>query len=106
MCLVVSAWMYPVSDSLHFLDLGGHFLSHVKEVVNYNVFKYFLRLFFSSSSGTPISRMLLCLMLSQRSETVLHSFHSFFLYSALQQLFPLFHLPGHLSVLLPQLFCY
>ena len=59
--------------------------------------------FFSSSSGTPIIRMLVCLMLSQRLSTILLFF---FLYSALWQLFPVFYLPGHLSVLLPQLFCY
>ena len=38
------------------------------------------------------------------SETVLLKF--FFLYSALIQSFPPFYLPGHLSILLLQLFCY
>ena len=33
-------------------------------------------------------------------------FSFFFLYSALQQLFPPFCPPAHLSILLPQLFCY
>ena len=33
-------------------------------------------------------------------------FFSFFLYSVLWQWFPLFCPPGHLSILLPQLFCY
>ena len=30
-----------------FLDLGGYFLSHVREVFNYNLFKYFLESFLS-----------------------------------------------------------
>ena len=62
--------------------------------------------FFSSSSGTPIIRMLVYLVLSQRSLR---------LSSNLFILFSLFHssavispfcLPAHLFVLLPQLFCY
>jgi len=32
-------------ETLHFIDLGGYFLSHVWEVFNYNLFKYFLRFF-------------------------------------------------------------
>ena len=63
----VSPWVYPAWDSLRFLDLGGYFLSHVREVFDYNLFKYFLGSFLSSRSGTPIMRMLLRLMLSQRS---------------------------------------
>ena len=43
----VSPWVYPAWDSLHFLDLGGYFLSHVREVFNYNLFKYFLGYFLS-----------------------------------------------------------
>ena len=68
MSCCVSPWIYPVWDSLCFLDLINYFLSHIREVFNYNLFKYFLRAyFFSSSSGTPIIRMLVHLMLSQRS---------------------------------------
>ena len=76
----VSLWVYPVCDSLRFLDLDGYFLSHVREVFNYNLFKYFLRpflfLFFfwdpynsniGAFNGVP-----------EVSETVLNSFHSFF----------------------------
>ena len=55
-------------DSLRFLDLGDYFLSHVREVFHYNLFKYFSDpFFFFSSSGTPIIRMLVHLILSQRS---------------------------------------
>ena len=75
----VSPWIYPLWDSLPFLDFIDYFLCHIREVFNYNLFKYFLRpFFFSSSSGTPIIRMLVCLMLSQRSLRLLNSFHSFF----------------------------
>ena len=43
----ISPWVYPISDSLAFLGLGGYFLSNVREVFNYNLFKYFLiRCFF------------------------------------------------------------
>ena len=63
----VSPWVYPIRDSLHFLDLIDYFLSNVGEVFNCNFLKNFLGAFlFSSSSGTPITRMLVCLILSQR----------------------------------------
>jgi len=35
-------WVYPVWDSLGFLDLGGYFLSHFREVFNYYLLKCFL----------------------------------------------------------------
>ena len=38
----VSPWVYPVWDSLGFLDLGGYFLPHFREVFNYYLLKYFL----------------------------------------------------------------
>ena len=45
-----------------------YFLFHVEEVFIYNLFKNFLIPFlFSSSSGTPIIQMLVCLILSQIS---------------------------------------
>ena len=33
--LYISLWVYPVWDSLGFLDLGGYFLFHGREVFNY-----------------------------------------------------------------------
>ena len=36
-----------------FLDLVDYFLFHVGEIFSYYVFKYFLRSFLSSPSGTP-----------------------------------------------------
>ena len=62
----VLCWVYPSWDSLCFLDLVDCFLSHVQEVFGYYLFKYFLRSFVSSPSGTPIMRMLVHIM-SQRS---------------------------------------
>ena len=44
MSLCVSSWVYPVWDSLGFLDLGDYFLPHFGEVFNY-YFKYFLMVF-------------------------------------------------------------
>ena len=41
----VSPWVYPVWDSLGFLDLGKYFLPHFKEVFNYYLLKYFLMVF-------------------------------------------------------------
>ena len=65
----VSPWVYPVWDFLSLLDLIDYFLFHVGEIFNYNLFKIFsYPLFFSSSSGTLIiRRLMVCLILSQRS---------------------------------------
>ena len=38
----VLPWIYPVWDSLDFLDLGDYFLPHFREVFNYYLLKYFL----------------------------------------------------------------
>ena len=43
--LDVLPWVYPVWDSPGFLDLGGYFLPHVREVFNYYLLKYFLMAF-------------------------------------------------------------
>ena len=40
--------LYPVWDFLCFLDVIDSFLSHVRNVFNYNLFKFFLFLFSSS----------------------------------------------------------
>ena len=64
-----------------FLDLVDYFLSHVGEIFSYYVFKYFLRSFLSSPSGTPIMWMLLSLRLPQRSLRL--SFLLFILFSIL-----------------------
>ena len=64
MCLAVFL-LYGTLSCL--LDLIDYFLSHVGEIFNYNLFKNFLISFLSSSSGIPIIRMLVCLILFQRS---------------------------------------
>jgi len=43
----VSPWVYPVWDSLGFLDLGDYFLPQFREVFNYYLLKYFLMVFLS-----------------------------------------------------------
>src|SRR5574337_554281 len=64
----VSPWVYPVWDSLGFLDLGDYFLPHFREVFNYYLSSIFSWSFFlSSSSGTPMIQMLYRLILSWRS---------------------------------------
>ena len=64
----ISPWVYPLWDSLGFLDLDDNFLPHFREVFNYYLLKYFPMVFFlSSSSGTHIIRMWGHLTLSQRS---------------------------------------
>ena len=79
---VVLPWVYPVWDFLDFLDLGGYFLPHFREIFNYYLLKYFLRPFFlSSSSGPPVIWMLGSLTLCQRSLRFPHFFfNSFFLF--------------------------
>ena len=75
----VSPWIYPVWDSLCFLDLIDYFPSHIREVFNYNLFKYFLNpflfLFFWDPYNSNVGAFN---VVSEVSETVLHSFHSFF----------------------------
>ena len=64
----VCPWNYPVWDSLCFLDLINSFLSHIGEVFNYNLFKYFLSPFlFLFLFWDHYNLNLVSLMLSQRS---------------------------------------
>ena len=53
-----------------------------------------------------LMHMLVHLMLSEKFLRLSSFFHYFFLYSVLWQWFPPFYHLGHLSILLPQLFCY
>ena len=64
-----------LSDSLCFMDLGGYFLPHVREIFDYNLFKIFSSHFFVflSSSGIPIFQVLVSLMWSKGS-LILSSF--------------------------------
>jgi len=42
-------WVYPVWDSLGFLDLGGYFLPHFREIFIFYLLKYFLMPFLFAS---------------------------------------------------------
>ena len=90
-------WVYPAWDSLPFLDLVDHSLSHVREVFSYYLLKYFLESFLSLSSpyGTPLVH----LMLSQKFLTL--SSHLFILFSARER-FALranYHFPSRVTFL-------
>ena len=74
-------WVYPVWDSLAFLDLGDYILPHFREVFNYYLLKYFLIVFLfvfffwdSYDSNVGVFDIV-----SVVSEVVLISFNSFFL---------------------------
>ena len=78
----VSPWIYPVWDSLGFLDLGDYFLPHFREVFNYYLLKYFLMvfllvLFFWDSYDSNVGAFNIVL---EVSEIVLISFNSFFFF--------------------------
>jgi len=75
----VLRWVYPVWDSLGFLDLGGYFLPHFREVFNYYLLKYFLMallfvFFFWDSYDSNVGAFNIAL---EVSEVVLISFNSF-----------------------------
>ena len=95
----VLPWIYPVWDSLGFLDLGGYFLPHFREVFNYYLLKYFhmaflFVLFFWDSYDSNVGAFDI---VPEVSEVVLISFNSFFPFSSLLQLLPPFYLSPHLS---------
>ena len=78
----VSPWVYPVWDSLGFLDLGDYFLPHFREVFNYYLLKYFLMVFlfvfFFWDFYDP--NIVALNIVSEASEIVLNSFNSFFFF--------------------------
>ena len=95
----VSPWVYPVWDSLGFLDMGGYFLPHLREVFNCYLLKYFLTpfLFIFFFWDTYDSNVGEFNIVPEVSEVVLTSFNSFFLSASF---IPPFYLPPHLSSLL------
>ena len=103
----VLPWVYPVLDSLGFLDLGDYFLPYFREVFNYYLLKYFLMaflfvFFFWDSYDLNVGAFNIVPVVS---EVVLISFnYFFFLFSSLFHLFLPFYLLPHLSYLLPLLF--
>ena len=75
----VSPWIYPLWDFLRFLHLINYFLSHIREVFNYNLLKYFLRSFLLLFFWAPYNfNTGVFNVVPEVSETVLSSFHSFF----------------------------
>ena len=105
MCLGVFHLGFTLFGTLGFLDLGGYFLLHFREVFNYYLLKYvfmaFLFVFFFWDSYD--SNVGAINIVPEVSEVVLISFHYFFLFSSLLHLFP-FYLPPYLAYLLPPLF--
>ena len=101
----VSPCVYPVWDSLGFLDLGAYFLPHLREVFNYCLLKYFLMsflfVFFWDSYDSNVGGFHI---VPEVSKVVLISLILFFFFPSLLHLFPPFYLTLHLSYLLPQLF--
>ena len=78
----VSPWVYPVLDSLGFLDLGDYFLPRFREVFNYYLLKYFLMVFlfvffFWDSYDLNVG---VFNIVPEVSEIVLISFNSFLFY--------------------------
>ena len=79
----VLPWVYPVWDTLGFLDLGDYFLPHFREVFSYYLLKYFLMVFlfvfFWDSYDPNVGALNI---VPEVSEVVLISFNSFlfFLY--------------------------
>ena len=64
----VSPWVYPVLDSLGFLDLGDNFLLHFRKVFNYYLLKYFLMVFlFVFFFWDPYDSNVIAFILSRRS---------------------------------------
>ena len=95
----VSLWIYPVWDSLGFLDLSGHFLPYFREVFKYYLLKYFLMVFlfvffFWDSYDLNVGAFDI---VPEVSEVVLISFNSSLFFSFLLHLLPPFYLPPHLS---------
>ena len=75
-------------------------LGKISTIISSSIFSW--PFFLSSSSGTPVIRMLGHLTLSQKS-VMLYSFFKI-IFSSLLHLFTKFYLPPHLSCLLPWLF--
>ena len=82
--LCVPLWGSPVRESLHFLELGDCFLSQVREIFTYYVFKYVLRPLPSLYSLWDHCKVNINMfdVVPEISLTVLISFHSFFFFTA------------------------
>ena len=78
----VSPWVYPVWDSLGFLDLGGYFLPYFWEVFSYYLLEYLLMAFiFVSFWDSYDLNVGMYNIVPEVSEVLLISFNSFFFFS-------------------------
>ena len=81
MCLGVFHLGFILFGTLSFLDLGGYFLPHFREVFNYYLLKYFLTaflfVFFWDSHDSNVGAFD---TVPEVSEVVLISFNSFFFF--------------------------
>jgi len=84
------------------VDISFPILGKFSTIISSSIFPW--PFFLSSSSGTPMIRMLGHLTLSQRSLRLSSFLLILFLFSSLLHLFPPFYLPPQLSYVLPQLF--
>ena len=79
MCLSVFLLGLILYGTLCFLSLGDYFLSHVRDIFDYTLFKHFLRpfpfLFFWDPYNLDVGVLNL---VPEVSETILNSLHSFF----------------------------
>ena len=75
----VSPWIYPVWDSLGFLDLCDYFLPHFREVFSYYLLEYFLMAFLFVFWDSYDSNVGAFHIVPEVPEVVLLSFDSFFL---------------------------
>ena len=78
----VLPWVYPLWDSLDFLDLGGYFLPYFREVFSYYLLQYFLMtflfiFFFWDSYDSNVGMFHI---VPEVPEVVLISFDSFFFF--------------------------
>ena len=102
MCLGVSLFGSIIYGTLHFLALDEYFLSQIREVFNYYIFKYVLSPFLFPS-GTLMMWILACLMLFQRFLKMSSFLFIFFFYSTLPIQFFVFQLPDPFSSVLSNL---
>ena len=79
MCLGMF-WVYPIWDSLGFLDLGDYFLPHFRDVFNYYLLKYFLMVFLFVFWDSYDSNVGAFNIVPEVSEVVLISSNYFFFF--------------------------
>ena len=90
--------VYPVWDSLGFLDLGDYFLPHFRDVFNHYLLKYFLIVFIFVFLSWDFYDLNVGVfdIIPEVSEVVLISFNSFFFFPLCFICFLPFYLLPHL----------